>query len=150
MVELLAPGPTEIATMKYLQLKASDELPDLSGLQPFKAVVAIETAVTAEQQARISRWLVESGCLYMMAWGKECASWDESVALANRKAFSTPEIPDPSLIITTRHDGETLNDVFWFAKYTAMHPCHTLDNLLLLHLANNEREQEIRAEYAAV
>ena len=85
----------------------------------------------------------------MMAWGRNCASWEEAVQLANRKAFDTPQIPDQSLIITTWHEEESLKDVFWFAKYTATHPCFKLDNLLILHLANIEREQELSAEYAA-
>jgi len=135
--------------MKYFQLTPSGKLPKLSGLWPCKAIVIIETAVKPEQQASISQWLVDSGCLYMMACGRDCASWKESVGLANRKAFDTPEIPDQSLVIATGHEEESLKDVFWFAKYTATHPCFKLENLLILHLANSEREQELSAEYAA-
>jgi hypothetical protein len=135
--------------MKYLQLTPSDKLPDLSGFRPCKVVVIAEMAVDADQQSRISQWLVDSGCLYMMAWGSDSTSWEESVQLANRKAFDTPEIPDQSLIITTGHEEEPLKDVFWFGKYTATHACFKLENLLILHLANIERELELSAEYAA-
>jgi hypothetical protein len=136
--------------MKYLQLTPSGKLPDISGLRPYMAVIIIEAIATPTQQAHISQWLVESGCLYMMAWGDNCASWDKSVQLANREAFTTPEIPDTALVITTSHEGELLKDVFWFAKYTATHPCFRLDNALLLHLAATENEQKIGALYADI
>jgi hypothetical protein len=136
--------------MQYLQLTPSGKLPDISGLRPYKAVIIIEAIATPTQQAHISQWLVESGCLYMMAWGDNCASWDKSVQLANREAFVTPEIPDTALVITTWHEDELLKDVFWFAKYTATHPCCKLDNALLLHLAATENEQKIGAQYADI
>ena len=115
-------------------------------MRPFKAVVIIATSFKPEQQTTISKWLVEQGCLYMMAWGDNCSSWAESVLLANRKAFTTPEIPDQSLVMTTFHDTESLKDVFWYAKHTAMHPCHKLENVLLLHLSLAAREDEFCTE----
>jgi hypothetical protein len=134
--------------MQYLHLAPSGTLPDLAGLRPFKAVVIIASPVTPERQTAISQWLVESGCLYMMAWGDGAAAWEASVQLANRESFPTPEIPDESLVITTWHKVEPLKDVFWFAKHTAMHPCCKIDHVLLVHLSMTEREQELCAEYA--
>jgi hypothetical protein len=135
--------------MKYLQLTPSDTLPELADFRPFKTVVIVATPVTTDQQAAISQWLVESGCLYMMAWGEHCSSWAESVQHANRIAFTTPEIPDKSLVISTSHEVEALNEVFWYAKHTAMHPCFKLDKVLLLHVSLAEREQELSAEFSA-
>lgn len=135
--------------MKYLQLTPSGALPALQDLRPFKAVVIVAAPVTPEQQTAISQWLVESGCLYMMAWGENCGSWTTSVQRVNRTAFTTPEIPDQALVIATFHATESLNDVFWYAKHTAMHPCHKLDNVLLLHVALEAREDELSAAFAA-
>jgi hypothetical protein len=135
--------------MKYLQLSPSGTLPELSDLRPFKAVVIVAMPVTPDQQRDISHWLVKSGCLYMMAWGENCIAWAESVQRANRIAFSTPEIPDQSLVITTSHEVEALKDIFWYAKHTAMHPCFKLDNILLLHISTSEDEQKICAEFLA-
>jgi len=131
----------------YCQLTSSSQLPDISALRPFKTVVIVEDVVTADRQATISRWLVEFGCRYMMAWGKECSSWDDSVNLANLEAFDSEEIPDDRLVITTCHEDEQLKDVFWYSKHTAMHPCFRLNNVLLLHLSPIEREREFSAEY---
>jgi len=135
--------------MKYMQLAATDKLPNLPEFKPCKAVLIVETSITPDQRADISQWLVATGCLYMMAWGLDCASWAHSVQLANRKAFDQPEIPDQSLVITTWHEDVPLKDVFWFAKHTASHPCSQLDNLLLLHLSVEGREQELYDEYLA-
>jgi hypothetical protein len=72
--------------MNYLHLTASGRLPDISALRPFKTVVIVEETVTADRQAAISQWLVESGCRYMMAWGADCRSWDQSMTQANAAA----------------------------------------------------------------
>lgn len=136
--------------MNYIQVTASTELPDLSELRPFKALVIVEDAVTPERQAVISRWLVDSGCLYMMAWGEDCASWQESVDRANIETFNSGEIPDDCVVITTSHEDELLKQVFWFSKHTAMHPCFELDNTLLLHLTTVTREQELTDTYNGV
>lgn len=135
--------------MDYLQLTSSSELPDISALRPFKAVVIVEDAVSSDRQAAISRWLVESGCLYVMAWGIDCGEWESSVELANFEAFDFDEIPDDCVVMTTWHEGESLKDVFWFSKHSAMHPCRQLQSILLLHLSPTGREQEMSNEYLA-
>ncbi len=58
-------------TMKYLLLKPNTEPPDISEFKPFRSVVIVEEVVTTRWQIIISDWLVSSGCLYMMAWGKD-------------------------------------------------------------------------------
>lgn len=129
--------------MNYIQVTESTELPDISALQPFKAIVIVENTVSPDRQVTISQWLVNSGCLYMMAWGEGCRSWEETVDQANVDAFEQGEIPDASVVITTWHEDELLQDVFWYSKHTAMHPCCDLDNIVLLHLAPKAREQEL-------
>ena len=47
----------------------------------------------------------------------------------------------------SRHEDESLSEVFWFSKHTAMHPCSMLENVVLLHLASAEKAQELTAEY---
>jgi len=83
----------------------------------------------------------------MMAWGEDCASWQESVDRANLETFNSREIPDNRIVITTCHEDEPLKQVFWFSKHTAMHPCFALDNTFLLHLTTVGRELELMDEY---
>ena len=135
--------------MQYIHLTPATEPPDVSALSPFKVVVIIEDIVTRERRDGISRWLVESGCLYVMARGHDSDSWQDSIQAANATAFDVDKIPDDQLIIATSHGDEPLDDVFWFSKYTAMHPCHTLETVLLLDLTTEGRQREMCAAYDA-
>ena len=99
-------------TATYLQIEEKSELPDISSLNPFRAIVVIEEERPVPWQTRVSNWLVESGCLYMMAWGKNSTSWDDSVDIANIEQFSFEDIPDDKFVMTTWHENETLKEVF--------------------------------------
>ena len=133
--------------MQYFRLTETSRLPNLGRLRPFKTVVIAEESLSRARCSRVSDWLVASGCLYLMAWGEDCAKWYECIQLANRRAHATELIPDQSLIITTVHANEALQDVFWFARHTAMHPCHELRNTVLMHVAAKSRKAELLAAY---
>ena len=136
--------------MRYLQLQPESSLPDISALSPFRSVVVVEETVTPEWQATVSEWLVKSGCLYMMAWGKECSSWDDSVDNANLAEFNYEEIPKDKFVMTTWHDNEPLKEVFFFSKYNGFHPNVELENTLLLHISNTNKEKDYINEYTGV
>ena len=135
--------------MIYLQLKPGLQLPDISDQRPFRAVVVIDEDVNPEWQNLVSSWLVESGCLYMMAWGKNCSTWDDSVDYANGAAFNYGDIPEDHFVLTTWHENDPLMEVFWYAKNTAVHPTVDLPNLLILHISNKNMEKELASEYAS-
>ena len=122
--------------MKYIQLQPGSALPDISDLSPFRSVVVIEESVTPEWLAQVSDWLVKSGCLYMMAWGKECSTWDDSVDTANLEIFNYKNIPDDKFVMTTWHEDELLKEVFWFSKHSADHPEIEISSTLVLHISN--------------
>jgi|SRR5690348_1531481 hypothetical protein len=124
-----------------------EAIPGPLGFRPFKAVVAVEADVSPQWQSLVSVWLIQSGCLYMMAWGRGCSSWDDSVDLSNVEAFDFADIPDDQFVMTTWHSDESLAEVFWFSKYTASHPTVELDKTLLLHISAESREQEFLRSY---
>jgi hypothetical protein len=45
--------------------------------------------------------------------------------------------------MTTWHDGETLESVFWFAGACAFHPTVELRDTLIVHVSHEDRETEI-------
>ena len=92
----------------------------------------------------MSRWLVASGCLYMMAWGRDCSLWDDNVDCANIKNF-TGDIPDDKFIMTTWHNDETLEDVVDFATFSANHSRVPLETLVVLDIGPDVRKDEIAA-----
>ena len=102
--------------VEYLRLTEEGLLPALNVQAPYKCVVIIESAVSSQRQMEISRWLIRTGCMYMMAWGVGCSSWDDSVDLANLEPFDFNDIPDESFVMTTWHESDTLQEVFEFSR----------------------------------
>jgi hypothetical protein len=136
-------------SIRYLRINSGDQLPDFEDFAPYKAVVVIDLAVDAGWQTRVSQWLVESGCLYMMAWGADCSSWDTSVDEANMRRFDYGDIPDDDFIMTTWHDDEPLAEVIWFAKVAAHHSTVEIDNVLFLHIGAEDRQAEFEELFNA-
>lgn len=134
--------------VEYVRVLPGVPPPANSNSQPFRAVVIVEAAVSSEWQALVSDWLVKTGCLYMMAWGTKCSTWDDSVDIANLEQFDFGEIPDDSFVMTTWHADEPLNEVFWFSKNNAFHPTVDLKRTVLLHIAEVDREAELIKSYA--
>jgi hypothetical protein len=133
---------------KYLQIRPGAVLPNIATMLPFRAVVIAETSVAPEWQSLVSYWLVQSGCLYMMAWGVNCSSWDDSVNDSNNEQFNFGEIPEDKFVMTTWHDKEPLAEVLWFAKNSAFHPSVDMDQTLLLHISEKNRGSEVLRAYA--
>ncbi len=132
--------------MRYFQIQEGIDLPNLSEFKPFKVVVVIEEAVSDSWQTIVSESIVNSGCYYMMAWGKECSSWDNSVDLANIAKYKY-EIPDDGFLTTTWHDDETLKEVFWFAKNLAFNEYHELEETIILHISKTNKSNEFSFVY---
>jgi len=118
----------------YIHL-APDSAPPEIRTGPSKFVVLVEAEVSREWQQRVSDWLVASGCLYMMAWGRECSTWDDSVDWANIGQYGSGPIPEAAHVVTTCHDGEPLADVFRFAKTVAQHACIDLVDTIILDIS---------------
>lgn len=132
---------------EYIHLAPDQELPDRP-VRPFKAVVIVHEPVTAEWQKLVSEWLVASGCLFMLAWGHECSSWDDSVDYANLDAFEDGAVPDDKFVMTTWHDDEPLSEVLWFAAHGAAHSDVPLDLLALVHIARTADESGVTRAFA--
>ena len=137
-----------MTTISYLRVSPGATLPDLAVLSPFRTVIIAEVEVSPDWQSRVSEWLVGAGCLYVMAWGVSSSSWDDSVDMANIERFQFEPIPDDDLVMTTWHHDESLMEVFWFCKNNAFHPTLEFKSTLILHVAPQEREQELLASYA--
>jgi hypothetical protein len=132
---------------KYLHLSPDADLPALEGLRQFKTILVIEADVLETVMWDISRWLVESGCLYALAWGKDCEAWHDALDDAYLEATNYEDVPAEQALISTWHEDEDLEEVFWFAKHRAAHPAD-LKQTLLLHIADAPRRDELEAAYS--
>ena len=137
--------------MRYLRVEPGAALNPYDGARPFRAVVVVEEVVSPEWRAAVSKWLVDADCLYMLAWGRECSLWDDSVDLANLQAFDFGEIPDRHFVMTTWHERESLSEVFEFEKRLALpaDPTVVLSETLVLHVSRTNKGEEIATLYAA-
>lgn len=136
-------------SVTYLHVEPGAILPNVEYHAPYRAVLIVEEATSPEWQAAASDWLVKSGCMYTMAWGVNCSSWDDSVDWANIEKFPTQRTPEDGFVVTTWHDKETLEEVFWYSKNCAVHPTVNLSHTLLVHIAACEREAQITKLYTA-
>lgn len=132
----------------YLQLRPEGPLPDLGHLAPYMAVVVIDDDSDEMWRWDVARWLVASGCRFMLAWGKECESWHDAVDDARDEAFDYDDIPPEEFVMTTWHEDEELEEVFWFARHRASHPALRLSNVVLLHVAAHGRPDELMAQFS--
>lgn len=132
----------------YLQVGPEAGLAEISELAPFRAVILVDTQVSSEWQSTVSEWLVRSGCRYAMAWGVSSSAWDDAVDMANIEQFEFNEIPEDRFVMTTWHEDETLDEVFWYCKNCAFHPKIDLRNTLLLHISTQDRGEELERSYA--
>jgi hypothetical protein len=142
-------GESTTERLQYIHL-APDALPKAPILhEPFSAVVIIAAEVTPEWRHEVSKWLVNSGCLCMMAWGDDCSLWDDSVDVANLEAHNWEDIPDDRSVVTTWHEKESLSDVFWYANYSTFHPPEVpLEHLIILDITGKSRELTMKKLFA--
>jgi hypothetical protein len=136
--------------MRYQRILPNTSLTPYMGPRPFAAIVAVEEDVEPQWQWEMSRWLVDSGCLYMMAWGVNCSSWDDSVDYANLIAFDGQEIPDGKAVMTTWHEGATLVEVFDFAKRHARPGSDDvrLLDMVVFHISHVDKKAEYESLFA--
>ncbi len=131
--------------MEYLQLFEDTNLPAVKHFAPFKAVIAIEDVSSHARQIEISNWLVETGCRYVMVCGADCRSWEESIRRANLDQVDINEMEPRDFVMITTHRHEKLRSVFWHAKKHALHTHVKFENILTIHLGQQNRSVEYLA-----
>jgi hypothetical protein len=136
-----------ITQTRYLRLEPEAVLPALDPHRAFLALVIIRDEVTPDWQWAVSKWLVESGCLNMAAWGIECSSWDDSVDFANLEEFSYGDIPEDRFVMTSWHEHDTLDEVIEFVKHSPVHPMIVLTEALIIDISREDHEAEVIAAW---
>ena len=135
--------------IKYIQLQSKTDLNvlNISKFSPFKAVVIIEEDLEKDRRVQICNWIVDMGCLYMMAWGIECGIWDDIVDEKNCYDFNFKGVPEEKDIMTTWHNNQSLIELFYFSKNLAKHPCIELKNTIIIHVSEEDKFRELMKKY---
>jgi len=133
--------------LHYLHLPPDGALPELQ-LPPFLAIVLVEDDVSESWMWDACRWLAASGCRVLLAWGRDAEAWRDAVDDAVLEAFDYDDVPAERAVVTTSHEDEDVDEVFWFARHRASHPAVPLNATLILHIAPASRKDELEARYA--
>lgn len=131
----------------YLHLPPGASLPTLETI-PSKFIVILEDVVTEEWRDLTSDWIIQCGCLYMMAWGQDCTKWDDSVDHANLSLHDYENIPEKNSVMTTWHEKQPLEEVFWFSHFCAHHSEIELERTVILDICKQIRKSEMLERYA--
>jgi hypothetical protein len=148
-------------TVNYLHLLPDGSLPHMMDSVPFMAILIADEEVSQMWLWDTSRWLVEAGCRVLLAWGKDAEVWSEAVddaaveamddanPAAGPAAGADGELAEDRVVVTTSHEDEELEDLFWFARHRAAHPALTLNKTLIVHVAARARREKLEAAWAA-
>ncbi len=125
-----------------------NEAPQPLPTGPLRVIIVSEIEVNDEWRNSTAQWLVDGGCLYVVAWGTECEKWHDAVDWAVLETFDYGDIPDDKFVMTTWHADEPLTEALWFAGNCACHPVVELERTVFLHVANEANEEEMIATFA--
>ncbi|CAD77598.1 MAG TPA: hypothetical protein DDX19_01970 [Rhodopirellula baltica] len=122
----------------FLRLKPPYDtaIPDFG--TPFVAIVlACDPTIAPDIQAAISAELVAKDCRYVLAWGVDSSSWDDSVDWAFIATDPEFNPPNDRMVMTTCHDNETIDDVICFALRSTNFGLHKSHDYLALMIGNS-------------
>lgn len=132
---------------KYFHFHPDADLPVLEGLRAFKTILVADVEVQETTMWDISRWLIASGSLYVLVWGKDSEQWREAVEDAALEAVNYEDVAEQHRVLVTAHEDDDLEEVFWFARHRASHPAD-LQDTLILHIADTPRREELEDAYS--
>jgi hypothetical protein len=146
--------PVHDKTLTYLHLQPSGALPPLGQLAPqsppFQAILIVEDEadeVDELWQFDLCRAIAASNCRYLLAWGDDCAAWRDAVEDAVLEAADYEDLPPDRVVLTTAHEDEDLDEVFWFARRRAAHPALLLHAVVILHVAPRPDRERLEAAW---
>ncbi|MEM9840670.1 MAG: hypothetical protein AAF830_16155 [Pseudomonadota bacterium] len=125
----------EVKDATYLHLKAGEALP----LSPFDGeyicVLILEESASSDWRSEVSDWLVDTGCINVMAWGSSSSSWRDSISDGCLDDEDPTDLAEADAPLVTWYDDETLEEVFRQAKQNLMHPGADNAAVLLLDVS---------------
>ena len=134
--------------MNYLCLPPESNPPSIPSV-PSRFLVIADVTASVPWVESVCRWIVGSGCLYMMAWGRSDMRWEGFVDRINDDEFAGREVPVDRFILTTTDyaDDKSLSEFFSSAKIIATHPDVKLVRTVILHISATNRQKELLWQY---
>jgi len=114
-------------------------------------LVCDATAVPSDELARCARSLLKAGCVYFCCWGAGCERVHDIVDEQYLIDSGYSVNDDKSVIMTTWHDDESLEEAAWFALNVAFPDDRYFDDcraVVALSIGDPAYAEGIRAAFA--
>lgn len=103
-----------------------------------------DEAVSVDEQATVSREIVQEGCRYAVCAGYACSTWDDSIDLAYLE-LNDYDLKDENFVMTSWHDKEPLADAVFHFLYVTSFEDFVADKFCVAVLGDGQAVvQEIR------
>ena len=115
--------------------------------KPFVLFTALDAStVSDEQLLDFARKLLDQGCLYTCSWGQEARRVEDAFDEVAIEADLAGRPYTKTVVMTTSHEAESLDDALWFAVFTAS-PAD-VDARAVLAVSEEEWATEIESKFA--
>ena len=132
----------------YLRLPENGALPTLPNVGQLGVAIVADIPVSNSRQNEIANWLYSSGCRYASTWGVDCSIWHDAMDWAEIAVWPN-DVPDNKFMMTTWHEDEPLDEMFWFIGNAARtYDDKALDHILILNIGDTDRDLELRTKFA--
>jgi hypothetical protein len=120
-------------------------------------LVADATDVPVSSIAALARLLLNSGCVYFCAWGPDCERvhdiFDEEHLAEDLEDDNQNVVEDDSVILTTWHSDESLDEALWYFAFTAFAAeayQETCGSALAISIGNSAWEQQVHTRLSNI
>jgi hypothetical protein len=117
----------------------------------FLCLIAGDASQTSNDVLRsFARVLIHSGAVYVCSWGRDCERVHEAVDGAALEIESDPS--DDSVIMTTWHDSESLEQALWFvlnSAFPANEYLNSCNSVLAICIGDQSWSNTIRSAFGA-
>lgn len=134
---------------QYIRLDEQSFLPALNNPDQWGAIIVADLPFSVERRVAVARWLYRENCRWMAAWGVECSKWDD--ALDDAEIEQWPDgAPENQTIVTTWHDVEGLDEVFWFiGTQASTFDDQDFSHFVIVHLSSSDKSDELTQRFEA-
>ena len=133
--------------LRYLRYSEEDEFELIKDMRPFKTLLILDKGTEGSWRVSVIEGLIISGCVHIISYGEDSEKWDKCVDFANLELSYFQDVLEEDCISTSFHQAKNLHDFFQLSKFASYHPTINPRNTLILHVGDEDREEEFRAAY---
>jgi len=94
--------------------------------------------ISTDDQKKLSKQIVMSGCRYAVCAGHDCSSWDDSIDYAYLETDENYNPPDSTFVMTSWHEDESVEEILNYAIHTTNFAENRFSKLLIFFVKENQ------------